>query len=524
MQVLIVDDDIATVDVVQNSVNWEKLGVTRTFAAYNISRAKKILTEENIDIIISDIEMPRGSGIDLLEWMRDKRISGEFLLLTCHESFDYAAKALKNQASEYLLKPFDVSIMEAALKKIILKIQETRRLRAVGEYGKWAMENQRQLKLAFWNRVLSGHLVGSEAAESIEEKRLNIDPDAKYRLVISKIACPDEDKMNSGLMLFVMENIHSEILCGKPDNESVISRAGQGYYFLTTIYLENEESSVDRQCRELRRDIREMFDTEITTCISVRCTLTELYDTSRRALKILEENVGYRGMLFHEEEVGQGQKITTSIFELDQMEKLLNEGQKVKFLSYLKNCLMPGDCGRRLQAGALKRGREEILQAVYTYLGKKGIQASGLFLNEDLRGLEQKAAQSAADLIRWASFLLDCVHDYEAETKKQYTLSDQVNQYIMEHYREDIGRSEVARQFHLSPEYLSKVYKQETGKRLKDFIMECRIEEAKRRMDQGERVSEAAEAAGFDNFTYFSTVFKKYTGISPNQYRRKQEG
>ena len=77
MQVLIVDDDIATVDVVQNSVNWEKLGVTRTFAAYNISRAKKILTEENIDIIISDIEMPRGSGIDLLEWMRDKRIPGE---------------------------------------------------------------------------------------------------------------------------------------------------------------------------------------------------------------------------------------------------------------------------------------------------------------------------------------------------------------------------------------------------------------------------------------------------------------
>ena len=74
--------------------------------------------------------------------------------------------------------------MEAALKKIILKIRETRQSAGrVGEYGKWAMQNQRQMKLAFWNRVLSGHLVGSGAADSIEEKRLHIDPDAEYRLV-----------------------------------------------------------------------------------------------------------------------------------------------------------------------------------------------------------------------------------------------------------------------------------------------------------------------------------------------------
>ena len=86
----------------------------------------------------------------------------------------------------------------------------------------------------------------------------------------------------------------------------------------------------------------------------------------------MEENVGYRGMLFHEEDVSGRQRTTSSLFELDRMEQLLAEKQKMKFLSYLKKRLSPGDAGRHLQAGELKRGKEEILQAVYTYLGKKG--------------------------------------------------------------------------------------------------------------------------------------------------------
>ena len=70
MQVLIVDDDMATVDVIKNSVKWKELGVSDIFTAYNIRLAKEILKEYNIDIVISDIEMPQGSGIDLLEWFR----------------------------------------------------------------------------------------------------------------------------------------------------------------------------------------------------------------------------------------------------------------------------------------------------------------------------------------------------------------------------------------------------------------------------------------------------------------------
>ncbi|MFR1943792.1 MAG: DUF3502 domain-containing protein [Faecalimonas umbilicata] len=241
MQALIVDDDIATVDVVENSIDWKSLGVTEIFTAYNISRAKEILSERNVDIIISDIEMPKGSGIDLLEWIRENEIPGEFLFLTCYEKFDYAAKALKNHASEYLLKPFDINVMEVALKKIVLKIKERQQLIAESEYGKWAKRNSRQMKLAFWNQMISGHLTGRGAAESIAEKQLNIDAGASYRLVISKIARPDQEKMNQGLMLFIIENIHSEILCGNPENECILSYPEGDCYVITTIYKVHPE-------------------------------------------------------------------------------------------------------------------------------------------------------------------------------------------------------------------------------------------------------------------------------------------
>ena len=112
MQVLIVDDDIATVDVIEKTVDWEKLEVSGVYTAYNITNAKKILLENTIDIIISDIEMPMGSGLDLLEWFREEKLPGKFLLLTCHENFDYATYAIKYRASEYLLKPFDVNVMK----------------------------------------------------------------------------------------------------------------------------------------------------------------------------------------------------------------------------------------------------------------------------------------------------------------------------------------------------------------------------------------------------------------------------
>ena len=69
MNVLIVDDDMATVDVICKSVNWSALHIDKVMTAYNIEKAKEILADTPADIVVCDIEMPMGNGTELLKWV-----------------------------------------------------------------------------------------------------------------------------------------------------------------------------------------------------------------------------------------------------------------------------------------------------------------------------------------------------------------------------------------------------------------------------------------------------------------------
>lgn len=82
MRILIVDDDTAIIEVIRDTVDWDKLGIDEIDVAYDAQGARESLTDKAADIVISDIEMPGESGLDLLKWFRDEEMPGKFLLLT----------------------------------------------------------------------------------------------------------------------------------------------------------------------------------------------------------------------------------------------------------------------------------------------------------------------------------------------------------------------------------------------------------------------------------------------------------
>ena len=92
--------------------------------------------------------------------------------------------------------------------------------------------------------------------------------------------------------------------------------------------------------------------------------------------------------------------------------------------------------------------------------------------------------------------------------------------YISKNYSKNLTLEEVANDVHLNPAYFSTVFKQSCGSSFKEYLNMVRIEESKRLLANTDySVIDIAIAVGFEDQSYFSKVFKKYTGLTPKQYR-----
>lgn len=526
MRILIVDDDAAIIRAIRDSVHWEKLGITDVETACSAERAKKILKDKEVDIVISDIEMPKDSGIALLKWYREENMEGKFLLLTCHESFHYAAEAIKLHAEEYLMKPFNVDMMELVLQKIVQNLKQEREIKKGNEYGKWAIRNMREVKLTFWSNFLAGRIphTEEEIERELAERKIDFAQEKKYRLVISSITNMEQDIDTYGrsMVQFILENFHSELLCGVPENERVIYFEHKDACSFVSICDDQEEEQLKEKCHELIKKCSSLLALTVTCCISEVCRIVDFYEAYHSIVDALSKNVVYYGNVFTQEQAVAYDVKRTPALDMKIMDEYLEKHDKKSFMDYLKRELDGKVKQKVLDGKMLESIRQEVQQAVYAYLSRKGIQISLLLGDEISVKLSEKADQSVVDMLRWENYLLERVFEYEEEVRKSQTIIEKINDYIHEHYKENIGRNEIGASFFLVPEYLAKMYKKKTGQSLKDYINEYRLQQARLLLNYQERkVSEVALEVGFDNFSYFSTLFKKEYGMTPNEYRKK---
>ena len=94
--------------------------------------------------------------------------------------------------------------------------------------------------------------------------------------------------------------------------------------------------------------------------------------------------------------------------------------------------------------------------------------------------------------------------------------------YIDRHLTTQVHLSEAAGEIGVSNAYLSTVFKKEMGVNFIEYVNQKKVDLAKQMLDEGKLVYEVSDVLGFENCTYFSKVFKRYEGISPDGYKRKE--
>ncbi len=108
----------------------------------------------------------------------------------------------------------------------------------------------------------------------------------------------------------------------------------------------------------------------------------------------------------------------------------------------------------------------------------------------------------------------------ESEKQEERTITG-ITGYLQEHLAEDLSLSVLAQEFHLNPQYISQLFKNEIGVNFLSYLTNIRMEKAKKLLlSTSLSIAELAEQSGYGDYRVFTKVFKKSEGVTPSQYRR----
>lgn len=145
MNLLMVNDEVMTVETMKRDIPWKQYGINEVFTAYDADSAKTCLRQNLVDLLLCDIEMPGENGIAILRWVREKKMDVECIFLTCHASFQYAQEALQLGCQDYILMPAKYEDIGVAMQKAIDRLRLRREITRYEDYGKQAIHEKLEL-------------------------------------------------------------------------------------------------------------------------------------------------------------------------------------------------------------------------------------------------------------------------------------------------------------------------------------------------------------------------------------------
>lgn len=497
MRVLIVEDEIrirkGMAKLIENHTEHTVIG-----EAQNGKEGMEMALLYEPDLIITDIRMPVMDGLEMMRQLQETEEKWHFVILSGYSEFEYAKKAIRYGADDYLIKPLAPEDVMKLLDSMEEKLKKER------------TKNQEKPEV-----LLRNYLVEKEegALEKLERTCV-FRKKGPFRMISAYVGNLSKEDRDS--CVHRMERFQKEF------PQEII------YYFFTestreflAFVLEAKWSTLKNELEEKLLKRRESEKQWIWTSCRLENLneLGESYQTLRKMYKY--------ALVLKTDSIIEQDKIDNFIPEeytypkknKKRIQDAFYQKNKQKFQSEIE--LFLEEMSRKKVKPS--QAREEYMQMAYFLINLAKENDSRIY--EQLQNLSVTQNIGMAFTQKELKLLfLNILQIFLENMNEKHNISNFVIlraiDYIREHYQESVSLEEIAGTLDITPEYLSTLFNREMGENFSSFLKKFRISHAKRLLKETDKkIYEIASEVGYADPKYFNRVFKEVEGISPGDYR-----
>lgn len=510
LKVLIVDDKKDERQGIIDTVNWSSVGMEIAGQASNgiegVEAAKTILP----DIIISDIIMPQMDGIKMAEQIRVFLPNVRIIFISCYEEMKFARAAIKLSASGYVLKPVIVSELLDALNNAVMSIHpEHKTVELSSGYIEMIKEN-----------ALRRLFVRHDTKDFKENFKLFgiTDEQILYQVFVVAIESVCDEKISERIILELGKL--SRLL-----NKNILGPAYCSSTQIAGIFIGGiSHKEIDGLFTTLIQNI----ETDITAAIGIEVnTIEQITESYGTALKALEYKFfkGKNKIIFWDESEQETPLLSEKNLDID----FVNSNLKSTILSkdstqidlFLDRIFLPR---KNASKEYFKVISGTIINMIYFLAKDMNLQFEE-FLPDSINVYDKLNEFDTADEIK--TFIKEILTAFNSNINslnntRNIRIVEEIKAFLEKNYNVHLKQEEISAVVFLSPLYANCIFKNITGYSFLDYQVKLRIEKAKELLkDPKYKIYEISEAIGYWNKPYFSILFKKYTGMTPKEYRNK---
>ncbi|BBI35895.1 response regulator transcription factor [Cohnella abietis] len=523
-RVLIAEDEMLVRLGLKHSINWSDYNMTVIADAANGMEALDIYQREKPELLITDIKMPIMDGMELIARVREMNSEAQIVILTCVEDFDTVRKALAHHVQDYILK---LEMTTEDMGRVLAKIKE--KLDRMNNSGHVKMDVDIPV---LKDNLIKEYLLGSRYSEAEFAAKaaglgMRLHP---HRVVVTLMEIDNFDllckrfKDHKGqLVRMSLLNVLSEVLTNYGCGEA-FADADSKYLLVFGFDELCSEQQITETIHTIVEHVRHVMNMYFNISVSFVINRAQSGYHSMKAqysecLEILEDRFilgrgsntyvgGQHSLLIPEETRNVLLQLVRDWQTNDTAKKALEKSMRMLL-----------DKESTVNTTEMKRTFKNwvLMAALSMRLSKLDIPEIVSDYSDRITGA--RTLQELVDVFRT---YLHTIGDYMSN---KATISKEISdviRYIDVNHKRELTLVELAQVVHVSPNYLSSLFKKEVGINFADYLLQYRIDRAKELLlSTFSKTYEIAEQTGFANQSYFSRAFKKLNGIGPKEFRRK---